>query len=341
MRLSPLLLALLLATQSVHAQPVEPATRQRVVEAAVAQIQDGYVDAAAGAKIKAALLREPHAFDGIADSQAFADRLTERLQAAVPDRHLHVEYSAQPLQLGPMPAAQRERNRQRERELAERSNNGVERVERLPGNIGYIDLRRLAHPAWAAGTLAAAMTLVAHTDALLVDLRENTGGYPATAALVASYLFDARTHLVDIYWRDGDRTEQYWTQDSVGGLRFGQAKPVWVLTSPRTFSGAESLAYDLKNHKRATLVGETTGGGANPGKFVALTEHFGLMLPTGRAVSPITHGNWEGTGVEPDVKVDAALALVTAQRLALAHLIAAAPDAAGRAELQQHLDALR
>jgi C-terminal processing protease CtpA/Prc len=185
------------------------------------------------------------------------------------------------------------------------------------------------------------MTVVAHTDALIIDLRHNGGGYPTTATLVESYLFDQRTHVVDVFWRDGQRTEQFWTQDSVPGLRFGGTKPVWILTSKATFSGAEQFAYDLKNLKRATLVGATTGGGANPGKFVTLDDHFGLVVSTGRAVSPITHGNWEGIGVEPDVGVEAEEALQIAHRLALKNLIAAATDSANRQSLQDILDNLR
>jgi C-terminal processing protease CtpA/Prc len=257
--------------------------------------------------------------------------LTARLQTVVSDRHLHVEYSAEP---PPSEATPSPDEMARRREHDEHANYGTERVEHLPGNIGYIDLHSVPKTAWAADSLAAAMTLVAHADALIIDLRENGGGYPATAKLVESYVFDARTHAVDVWWRDSDRTEQFWTQDSVPGVRFGQAKPVWLLTSARTFSGAEQFTYDLKNLKRATVVGETTGGGANPGKFVALDAHFGLFLPTGHAISPITHGNWEGTGVEPDVKVDAASALVVAKGLALEKLIALEKDEGRRAILQ-------
>jgi hypothetical protein len=329
----PFLTALALAalTAAAQAQQIDTATRDLVVDRTLTQIRAGYVDASAGARLEAALRRDPHAFDGITDGQAFADQLTARLQAVVPDRHLHVEYSAEPL---PPDATPSPDEMARRREHDERANYGIERVEHLPGNIGYIDLRSFPKTAWAAESLAAAMTLVAHADALIIDLRENGGGYPATATLVESYLFDARTHAVDVWWRDGDRTEQFWTQDSVPGARFGQAKPVWLLTSVRTFSGAEQFAYDLKNLKRATVVGETTGGGANPGKFVALDAHFGLFVPTGRAISPITHGNWEGTGVEPDVKVDAASALAVAQGLALEKLLALEKDEGRRAILQ-------
>jgi C-terminal processing protease CtpA/Prc len=116
----------------------------------------------------------------------------------------------------------------------------------LPGNIGLIELRGFASAEWAGEAIAAAMTLVAHTDALVFDLRRNGGGDPATVALVSSYLFGERTHLNDLHWREGNRVEQFWTQDWVPGARFGGSKPVYVLTSSRTFSGAEEFSYNLK-----------------------------------------------------------------------------------------------
>jgi hypothetical protein len=331
-------LALALSLTSAHALPFDAATRARVRAQAIAQIREAYVDPAAADKIDAALRADRARLDAIADPQAYAERFSDVMQSVVPDRHLHIEYSPEPV---PAPAVPGAADLAERRAQDERGNYGVERVERLPGNIGYVDLRAFPKTAWAADTLAAAMTLVAHTDALIIDLRHNGGGYPTTATLVESYLFDKRTHVVDVHWRDGDRTEQFWTQESVPGARFGAAKPVWILTSSATFSGAEQFAYDLKNLQRATVVGETTGGGANPGKFVALDEHFGLFVPTGRAISPITHGNWEGVGVVPDVPVAAASALDVAQQLALQALIAAHPAGAAHDEWVERLKSLR
>lgn len=94
-------------------------------------------------------------------------------------------------------------------------------------------------------------------------------------------------------------------------------KPVYVLTSKDTFSGAEEFSYNLKNLKRATLVGETTGGGAHPVSGHRIDDHFMIGVPYARAINPISKTNWEGTGVEPDVKVPAADALTTAEKLSL------------------------
>jgi C-terminal processing protease CtpA/Prc len=161
------------------------------------------------------------------------------------------------------------------------------------------------------------MTFLANTDALIFDLRQNGGGDPEMVALISSYLFgDKPVHLNSLYWRKGDRTEDFYTKPNLVNKKFGD-KDVYVLTSNYTFSGAEEFSYNLKNLKRATIVGETTGGGANPGGMFRLSEHFGAFIPTGRAVSPITKTNWEGTGVEPDVKAPKEQALKIAYLMAL------------------------
>jgi C-terminal processing protease CtpA/Prc len=168
-----------------------------------------------------------------------------------------------------------------------------------------------------AETVAAAMSFVANTDALIFDVRQNGGGSPEMVALISSYLFgDKPVHLNSIYQREGNRTEDFFTKPTVLGKKYGD-KDVYVLTSNRTFSAAEEFTNNLKALKRATIVGETTGGGANPGGMFRLDEHFGIFVPTGRAINPITKTNWEGTGVKPDVEVSKELALKTAHLMAL------------------------
>ena len=143
--------------------------------------------------------------------------------------------------------------------ISSKRNFGFEKVERLSGNIGYLDFRNFEDPKLASETAAAAMTFLANTDALIIDLRQNGGGEPEMVAFVASYLFDKKTHLNDIYDRPANRTEEFWTKETVPGKKFGGEKPVFVLTSHYTFSGAEEFSYNLKNLKRATIIGETTG----------------------------------------------------------------------------------
>ena len=134
--------------------------------------------------------------------------------------------------------------------------------------------------------------------------------------MIASYLFDKPTHLIDIYNRKEDSTVQNWTLSYLPGARLTK-QPVFVLTAQRTFSGAEEFAFDLKNQKRATIVGETTGGGAHPVSGHPVGDYFMVAVPFAKSLDPVTKTNWEGTGVEPDVKVSAADALDTAEKLAL------------------------
>jgi C-terminal processing protease CtpA/Prc len=159
------------------------------------------------------------------------------------------------------------------------------------------------------------MGFLAHADAIIYDLRGNGGGSPAMIALLATYLFEKPTHLNDIYDRKEDTTTQYWTLSYVSGDLIPK-KPVYVLTSKRTFSGAEEFSYDLQNLSRATIVGETTGGGAHPVGGHPIGDHFVIGVPFARAINPVTKTNWEGTGVQPDVKVSASDALDTAVKLA-------------------------
>ncbi len=251
--------------------------------------------------------------------------------AQTKDKHLRMFYSAQPLPEQPKDKKPSAEEQQHMLGMMKTQNFGVERVERLPFNIGYLDLRVFASAKEAAPTLAAAMTLLAHTDAMIIDLRKNGGGDPATVTLLASYLLDERTHMTNIYYREGDRTEQMWSSDVVQGPRFGQKKDVYVLTSKHTFSAAEDFSYALKSLKRITVVGETTGGGAHPGDVMRLSQNFAMFVPNGRSIGPVTKANWEGVGVSPDVSVPAEDAFKTAQ-IAILKKFAATEKNAGKVE---------
>jgi C-terminal processing protease CtpA/Prc len=159
------------------------------------------------------------------------------------------------------------------------------------------------------------MNFLAHTDALIFDLRENHGGAPDMVEFMISYLFEQSTHINDLTNRHDNDTHQYWTIPWVPGPRFVD-QPVYVLTSHQTFSGGEEFTFDLKTQKRATIVGETTGGGAHPVRGMPAGDHFTIGVPFGRPINPVTKGDWEGSGVEPDVPVPAAEALTKAEKLA-------------------------
>ena len=150
------------------------------------------------------------------------------------------------------------------RQMGRLDNFGIRRVERLDGNVGYLDVRRVAVPANAGPAIAAAMELVAGTYALIIDLRHNHGGSPEGVVFWCSYLFDERpVHFNDIFHADTGETRQFWALPYVPGTRYVD-RPVYVLTSSHTFSGGEDFCYTLQALGRAEVIGETTGGGAHP-----------------------------------------------------------------------------
>ena len=226
------------------------------------------------------------------------------------------------------------------REQIRFENNGLRRVERLPGNVGLIELTIIPEAATGAPTLAAAMHLVQHTHALILDLRSTRGGSPDGVVFIASYLFaDEETQLSDFVQGPEGPTRQYWTAAYLPGPRYLD-RAVYVLTSAATFSGGEALAYDLQALGRATVVGETTRGGAHPSEVVSLSEQVELRLPVARAVNPLTGSNWEGVGVQPDVPVTASAALDVAYASALEGILDRESLAASHDEARGALEIL-
>jgi hypothetical protein len=298
---------------------IDASTRTQVIDTILKRLNQSYVFPEVATKMEQSIRErvEKKEYDQITSSKEFATKLTNDLQAVSHDKHLRVRYSNQAIpERGPQREPTAEEREQRKRELTW-MNHGFAKVERLPGNIGYLEFYNFMDEELGADTVAAAMNFINGTDSLIIDMRQNGGGNPAMVALVCSYLFGPEpVHLNDLYWREGNRTDEFWTKKEVSGKRYLN-KDVYVLTSKRTFSGAEEFTYNLKNLKRATIIGETTGGGAHPGGMFRLTEHFGAFVPTGRAISPITKTNWEGTGVTPDVNVPADQALLTARLMAL------------------------
>ncbi len=257
------------------------------------------------------------------DDEQFAALVTADLQKVNGDKHLRLLFSHDEVPETGEDLAWDPVTYRREAEL---DAFGITRVERLAGNVGLLDLRRLHDAEIATPAVTAAMNLVAHTDALIIDLRANGGGDPHTVALICSYLFDEPVHLNDIYNRPDDTTQQFWTLPHVPGPRFGGTKPIYVLTSDRTFSGAEELSYNLRQNKRATLIGETTKGGAHPGDRYRVGPHLKSAIPNGRAINPISGTNWEGAGVVPHVEVPADEAFGVAYRQALNHVLTLGSD---------------
>jgi C-terminal processing protease CtpA/Prc len=214
---------------------------------------------------------------------------------------------------------------------AQQTCGGVASVQRLAGNVGYLDLTPILFPAIIGGELiTAAMSLVAATEALIIDVRQCLGGEPAMAAFVISYLWDHDpVQLTGLQERQDDRPRQSWTLPYVPGRRFGKAKPVYALTSAATFSGGEQLAYDLQQLRRAVLIGETTRGGGHAREGFRVHPHLEATISVAAAVNPVSGTSWEGTGVTPDIHTPAAQARDKAHRLALEQVAAAdGPQAA-------------
>jgi retinol-binding protein 3 len=297
---------------------IDAAGRARVIESAAAKLDTYYVFPDVAAKMAADVRgrMKRGEYDRVTNGITFANLLTEHFRSVSHDLHLGVGFSAprvpdpRPGQTGPDSAA-----RERYRVQMASMNCGFQKVEMLPGNTGYLKFNFFADPEACGPTATAAMSFVANADALIIDLRENGGGSPEMVAYISSYLFSKRTHLNDLWTRRTNETREYWTRPELPGKKLGDDKPIYVLTASRTFSGAEEFSNNLKVLKRATIVGETTGGGAHPVSGHKIDEHFTMGVPFARAINPITRTNWEGTGVEPDVKVPASDALGVAQKL--------------------------
>jgi hypothetical protein len=299
-----------------------PELRSKVIEGALRRLKAAYVFPEVAKKMNEAVQDRVarKEYDEVTSTKRLAQMLTDHLQAVSHDKHLRVNYMA-----GGRSAIIRGRpgpdEREKMREFAAARNFGFEKIERLEGNIGYLDLRGFMPAEIAGETCAAAMNFLVNSDALILDLRKNGGGAPSMVALLCSYLFPAEpvVHLNDLYMRPENSTHQWWTLPYVPGKRFVR-KPVYVLTSKRTFSAAEECTYNLQKLDRATIVGETTGGGAHPGGPQPIVDKFVIWVPTGRAINPVSKTNWEGTGVKPDIEVPAEQALKAAQVEALKKL---------------------
>jgi len=266
------------------------------------------------------------------DEITLTDLVTTHLQEITGDKHLRLRPGGgpppgrRPGPGGPGPGEtepkDHEVRRLAMRQMGRLDNFGIRRVERLDGNVGYLDVRRVAVPANAGPAIAAAMELVAGTYALIIDLRHNGGGSPEGVLFWCSYLLEEKpTHLNDIFHADTGETRQFWALPYVPGTRYVD-RPVYVLTSSRTFSGGEEFGYNLQALGRAELIGETTGGGAHPTRGFPISRAVHIDIPFARSVNPITGTNWQGTGVIPDVAVPEAEAYDVAYGKALRHVLA-------------------
>jgi hypothetical protein len=303
----------------LFAVALTPAQVDSTIAAAQRALQD-YVLPDVAAKADAMLEANEPSYRKISDPQTLAETVNADLYATTRDRHVALEY---PFDASLTSSTPTEAEQARQRGLEVFSNYFFYTVRRLPGNVGYVDFRNFSGDASAARTIDATMAFLADTDALIIDLRKNGGGDPRTAEALEAYFFAQPQQITSLMVRDPKSGVTSETQQYTAAMVPGQLylnKPVYVLTSGKTFSCAEQFAYDLHNLKRVKIVGETTGGAANPGGFESLGNGFGIFIPTGRAYSPVTKTNWEGTGIAPDVSTTAPEALLKAYELALAQV---------------------
>lgn len=309
--------------------PVDKKERTEVIKAISQQLDDNYVFPDVAKKMTSFIKKQQKKglYKKITGTQEFADAITKDLISVSHDKHIRVRFDPEGIarQNQAVTDEDKEKLKQRRTTMMQRNNYGFKEVKLLDGNIGYLDLRGFYAASDAGETAVAAMNFLSNSDAIIIDLRKNGGGSPTMIQLISSYLFDEPVHLNNFYWRPTDLNTQTWTLPHVSGKRSAD-KPVYVLTSSKTFSAAEEFSYNLKNLKRATLVGETTGGGAHPGGTVTVTDRYQVWVPSGRAINPITKTNWEGTGVSPHIAVKQEEALTTAHILALESLCESSKD---------------
>jgi hypothetical protein len=308
------------AGKTLAAFTIDAARRASVIDRAIEHLTNEYVFSEVARKmaddVRARLTRGE--YDDVTNGTTFASRLTEHLRAVSKDKHLAVRFAPGGASQSPPPAAA----------SSEPASCGFTPAMESNGKVAVITFNGFSNLTYQCGTeVTRAFAVVADADALIFDLRENTGGDAKMVAFISSYLFDTRTHLNDVLTRRRDTSgrlivpDQFWTHESwandpdVPGRKYGGTKPVYVLTSSLTVSAAEEFTYNLKALKRATIVGEQTGGGAHPTRSARIDDQFSIGVPFARSVNPITKTNWEGTGVTPDVTVPAAQALETAMTL--------------------------
>jgi hypothetical protein len=299
--------------------PVDASQRAAVIERCGELLLANYVslDGAERAVAEVRSRANGGEYDSVSSAARFAELLGRHLFEATGDRHIHVKLGSERASDPLTSAVETKAELAQLRKDAEVDGYGIGATHVLDGNVGYLEFTRFFRAELAGDALAAAMQQLASTDALIVDLRECRGGDPVMSVLAASWLFDGRPrHWNDIVRRCDGTTTQLWTAAWLPGARYVD-KPVYVLTSTRTFSAPESLAYELQQTRRATIVGEVTGGGAHAGAWYPVDDRFSLFIPLSRYVSSVSGGDWEGTGVAPDVVCAASEALERAHRVAL------------------------
>ncbi len=296
--------------------PIGEPTQAAIVDSVAAVLDTAYVMADVAERMVNHLRARwsEGAWRELTDPALFVRRLDIELHEVYNDFHLGLA-AMHPGDPGAEEGGQDPRDSEAFKERLRRTNYGFRKAEILPGNIGYLELNGFVDTDLAGDTGVAAMNFLANCDALIIDLRRNGGGSASMIQLLTGYLLSGQEHLVNWYVRDTDETKQSWSQAYVPGKRLPDI-PVYVLTSRQTGSAAEEFTFDLKNLERATVVGDTTGGGGNTvASYFFDFDGFrvGMRASYGAAMDPRTGEGWEGVGIPPHIAVPEADALTTAQ----------------------------
>jgi hypothetical protein len=299
-------LALLVMALAQQASTLTGVQRAEVIRAVSTAVASSYLYEDEGRRIASVLAErwQQGAFDSATEPAAFAAAIEQLLQAETHDGHLLVWYGSPaellkraPTMIGP----------------------SIGRTEMLADNIGYAEIRNFMSAGEGnlkyAEQIDEGIASVRDASALVLDLRQTGGGGLASVAYLASYLVAEPTHLLNRIPRPPGGVIEVWTQNEIRGKRLS-AVSVFILTSRYTFSAAEAFAFALKQAGRATIVGETTGGGGHSGTFTTLPHGFGMLVATRRSVDPRTGRGWQTEGVHPDREVSADRALEIALELA-------------------------
>lgn len=323
--------------------PLSSQATKTLVDSLANQITKYYILKDAAGKMSAYLKKryKDGAYNKIKDPHTLAGILTADILSVHRDEHFHVEYNpalANELlgNIDDVPKMVAEKLKQEQEK-----NFGFKKVEILNGNIGYLELSGFSRlNKYSRATADAALRLLSNTNALIIDLRYGVGGSPEMMNYIAGYFFKSKTHLTDIYIRSENATLPYWTVPDSTCASLTEI-PVYILTSYKTFSAAEGLAYALQSLKRATIVGELTRGGAHTVTYRPISSGFVSDIPFGKAVSPVTKKNWERAGITPDIKVSAEKALETAELKIFENAFAKAKDSSEIRYLKWQLDLLQ
>lgn len=317
------------------AQKIENEQKAEVLKNVILELNKSYIDESKAIEM-ADYLNENiwnGNYDSIENAVEFAFVLTRDMRSVSKDLHLELFYSDQPLE-SESTAVNDETYL---KDLLANNGHGVRQKKILAGNIGYLEIPFFGPITHCADSLFKAMDFVKDTKALIIDLRECRGSMdPDMIPLFSGYFFDKPVHLFDFENRAKQSTKQMWSAAYVPGKKYLD-KPVYILTSGRTFSGGEEFAYDMKHLKRATVIGQVTKGGANPKFPVQLAENFIMTIPMERSVNAITKTNWEQVGVQPDIPVNSSLALSESQILAVKDILSKSKDKVEQEKLEELL----